>query len=182
MSKNVTVRYHNGKDEVKRKIDLGPLTYQVSKYKENDIQFVVYKLIYSGKYIYIKGKTLAGSLIILTDTLNSFSEGNDDRFKGHLYSHLFNHILDRPGGRFRIEVIATAEQDGDFYTLLKKEQMALDAARYDENCLNNQTEAYIPNYSEKTGMYGWIPKVAVMNFKRWLSSAERLDDAVLYKK
>lgn len=165
-----------------RKIDLGPLAFQVSKYKENDLQFVVYKLSYAGKHIYIKGKTMAGSLIILTDTLNSFSEGNHARFEGHLYSHLFNHILDRPGGRFRIDVIATAEQDQDFYSLLKQEQMLLDAARYDDNCLNNQIEAYIPQYSDKTGMYGWIPKTAVMNFNRWLSSAERKDHAAQYKK
>ena len=165
-----------------RVIDLGPLRYQVEKYKANDMQYVVYKLSYNGKYIYIKGKTLAGSLIILTDTLNSFSEGNHARFEGHLYSHLFNHILDRPGGRFRVDVMATAETDGDFYSLLKQEQMALDAARYDDNCLNNQTEAYIPNYSEKTGMYGWIPKPAVMSFNRWLGSQERKDYAAQYKK
>lgn len=179
MKKQTIVGESTGHDRI---INLGPLGYQVEKYKANDVRFVLYKLSYNGKFIYIKGKTLAGSLIILTDTLNSFSEGNDDRFKGHLYSHLFNHILDRPGGRFRIEVIATAEQDEDFYSLLKQEQMALDGSRYDANCLNNQTEAYIPNYSEKTGMYGWIPKAAVMNFNRWLSSAERMDHAAQYKK
>jgi len=179
MGKLLTVGENSGHP---RKIDLGPLRYQVEKYKNEDVKFVVYKLSYAGKHIYIKGKTLAGSLIILTDTLNSFSEGNDDRFKGHLYSHLFNHILDRPGGRFRLEIIATAEKDEDFYSLLKQEQMALDAARYDENCLNNQTEVYIPQYSEKTGMYGWIPKPAVMNFNRWLDSKERRDHAAQYKK
>jgi hypothetical protein len=180
MKKKIVVGEGTGHNP-KRKIDLGPLTYQVLKYKEGDLRFVVYKLSYAGKYIYIKGKTMAGSLIILTDTLNSFSEGNNARFEGHLYSHLFNHILDRPVGRFRIDIIATAEHDGDFYSLLKQEQMALDAAMYDQNCLNNQTEVYIPNYSEKTGMYGWIPKSAVMNFKRWLESKERQDHADQYK-
>ena len=143
---------------------------------------MVYKLSYLGKYIYIKGKTLAGSLIILADTLNSFSEGNDDRFKGHLYTHLYNHLLDRPGGRFRIKIIATAQDDGDFYSLLQQEQMAIDAGRYDKDCLNNQLEAYIPQYSEKSGMFGWIPQPAVMNFKRWLTSAERQLHADQYKK
>lgn len=182
MSSTTEVKYNNGKKDVTREIDLGPLSYLVDKYKKNDIQFVVYKLSYAGKFIFIKGKTLAGSLIILTDTLNSFSEGNDDRFKGHLYTHLFNHILDRPGGRFRVKIIASAEKNEDFYSLLKQEQMCLDEFRYSQNLLNNQTEAYIPKYSEKTGMYGWIPKVAVMNFNRWLSSAERLAHAAQYKK
>src|ERR1035437_8774180 len=166
----------------KREIVLGSLRYLIEKCKSADMNFVVYKLSYASKYIIIKGKTLAGSLIILTDTLNSFSEGNDDRFKEHLYTHLFNHIMDRPGGRFRVKMIACAEQSEDFYDLLKQEQMALDAARYDDTCLNNQIEVYIPKYSEKTGMYGWIPTQAVMNFNRWLSSAERTEHDSLYKK
>ncbi len=179
MGKSITVGEESGH---KRQIDLGSLRYLVEKYKNNDVQFVVYRLSYAGKFIVIKGKTLAGSLIILTDTLNSFSEGNDDRFKGHLYTHLFNHFLDRPGGRFRIKVIATAEQDNDFYSLLKQEQMALDEHMYSPECLNNQTEVYIPQYSEKTGAYGWIPKNAVMNFNRWLGSEERRAHAAQYKK
>lgn len=177
MAKKIIVGDSSGH---KREIDLGSLRYLVEKYKKEDVQFVVYKLTYAGKFIIIKGKTLAGSLIIITDTLNSFSEGNDDRFKGHLYTHLFNHILDRPGGRFRIKIIA--EADGDFYSLLKQEQMLLDQFRYDPDCLNNQTEAYIPVYSERTGIYGWIPKTAVMNFNRWLDSEERRAHAAQYKR
>lgn len=179
MAKKVVVGEDSGH---KREIDLGSLRYLVEKYRNDDVQFVVYKLSYAGKFILIKGKTLAGSLIIITDTLNSFSEGNDDRFKGHLYTHLFNHILDRPGGRFRIKIIATAGSDGDFYSLLKQEQMTLDEFRYSDSCLNNQTEIYIPQYSEKTGMYGWIPKQSVMNFNRWLGSEERRAHAAQYKK
>lgn len=179
MAKGIVVGTSTGHN---RKIDLGPLRYQVEKHRAKDTQFVVYKLSYNSKYIYIKGKTLAGSLIILTDTLNSFSEGNHERFEGHLYSHLFNHVLDRPGGRFRIDILATAEGNEDFYFLLKEEQMLLDASRYDENCLNNQIGVYIPQYSEKTGMYGWIPKQDVMRFNRWLNSKERASLAAQYKK
>lgn len=168
--------------EYRREIDLGTLRYLIDKHKDDDVNYVVYKLSYAGKYIYIKGKTLAGSLIILADTLNSF-DPNNSRFKGHLYTHLYAHVLVNPGaGRWRVKIVATAEKDNDFYLLLKQEQMALDSARYDNLCLNNQMEAYIPNYSEKTGMYGWIPKAAVMNFNRWLSSTERKDHAAQYKK
>ena len=179
MAKKITVGETSGH---KREIDLGSLRYLVEKYRNEDVQFVVYKLSYAGKFIFIKGKTLAGSLIILTDTLNSFSEGNDDRFRGHLYTHLYNHFLDHPGGRFRVKIIATAGRDQDFYSLLKQEQMALDEFRYSADCLNNQLEAYIPQWSEKTASYGWIPKTAVMNFKRWLDSEERAAHAAQYKK
>lgn len=164
-----------------RKIDLGQFRYQIEKYKKEDVEHVLYKLQYAGKYIYIKGKTLAGSLIILTDTLNSFNP-ESSRFKGHLYTHLYTHLIDNPGGRIRIEVILAAETEDQFYELLKQEQKCLDSARYDQNCLNNQTEAYIPLWNEKSGKYGWIPKTAVMNFNRYLSSQERKDFLKQYKK
>ena len=66
--------------------------------------------------------------------------------------------------------------------LLKNEQLYLDEGRYDPRCLNNQIEAYIPKYNENTGMYGWIPKNAVMNFNRWLGSPDRKSHADQYKK
>lgn len=179
MPKSVTVGEDSGHA---REIDLGPLRYQVEKYKSEDVQFVVYKLSYAGKYIYIKGKSLAGSLIILTDTMKSFNNKNSERFKGHLYTHLYNHIGDYPGNRFTIKIIATADDEQSFYNLLKEEQMVLDAARYDTDCLNNQTEAYIPQYNDSTGMYGWLPKSAVMNFKKYLTSQERKDFQSQYKK
>lgn len=157
-----------------REIDLGPLRNTISMYADNDVNFVVYKLTYAGKYIIIKGKSLAGSLIILVDTMSSFDKKNKDRFKEHLYTHLYNHILEtNPPGRFRIKIIATAGKKTSFYELLKAEQKELDAARYDQNCLNNQIEAYIPKFNESTGMYGWLPASDVMNFQRWLGSEER---------
>jgi hypothetical protein len=169
--------------EYKREIDLGPFSHLISKYRDNDVECVLYRLSYAGKYIYIKGKSLAGSLIILTDTLKSFNP-DADRFKDHLYTHFYNHLLDNPGSRLRVKEIAVAGEDfdGSIYELLKQEQMYLDSARYDPNCLNNQIEAYIPKYNESTGMYGWVPKNAVVNFRKWLSSRERKGLLKQYKK
>lgn len=181
MSKQIVVGTGESRSNPIREIHLGPLKYLIESRKESDLEHIVYKLSYGGKYIIIKGKSLVGSLIILADTLNSFDEDNE-RFKGHLYSHLYRHLMESEAGRFRIKEIAGAGKEMDFYDMLKQEQMALDAARYDPCCLNNQTEVYIPKYSEKTGMYGWIPKNAVMNFNRWLSSAERKAHADQYKR
>lgn len=178
MAKQTIVGAGTGHD---RSIDLGPLRYLVELRKADDVNYVVYRLSYAGKYIIIKGKTLAGSLIIIADTLASF-DPNNPRFKGHLYTHLYTHLMDNPGGRFRVKIIASAQQEEDYYQLLKSEQMELDAARFDQTCLNNQVEAYIPNYNEKTAMYGWLPRTAVMNFKKWLTSKERKDHAAQYKK
>lgn len=170
------------KENPHRKINFGTLRFLIDSYRANDIQCVLYRLSYAGKYIYIKGKTLAGSLIIIADTLASFDINNKDRFKGHLYTHLFSHLMnDDCYGRFRVKILTTAE-DGDFYSLLKMEQSMIDRDRYNPKCLNNQVEAYIPQYSEKTDSYGWIPKSAVMNFKKWLAGQERKDLLIQYKK
>ena len=180
MAKSITVG-EGVRHNPYREIDLGPLRYQVDKFKKEDVLHVVYRLSYAGKYIFIKGKSLAGSLIILTDTLSVYDPENI-RFKGHLYSHLYSHVLKNPGGRFRIEVLCTAQEDAGFYGMLKTEQMLLDEHRYSPECLNNQTEAYVPLYNEKTGMYGWIPKTAVMLFNRYLKSAKRKALLKQYKK
>jgi hypothetical protein len=144
----------------------------IEKHKAKDIDEVVYKLSYSGKFIIVKGKTLAGSLIIINNTYLQYTKDNN-RFKGHLYKHLYDHYNDNPSGRFRIKVLAKTDKKIDQYKLLKREQMELDRLRYDPSCLNNELEAYIPLYNELADTYGWLNKSAVMNFKRYLSSKER---------
>ncbi len=181
MAKTFITGEEKNKHNPERIIDLGPLRYQIEKFRCSDVEHVLYKLSYAGKYIYIKGKSLAGSLIILVDTLNSFNP-KSERFKGHLYTHLYAHLLDSVPGKVRINIITTAADEDSFYLLLKNEQLCLDEGRYDPKCLNNQIEAYIPKYNENTGMYGWIPKNAVMNFNRWLGSADRKSHTDQYKK
>lgn len=180
MAKSIIVGdgvYHNPT----RKIHLGSLSYIVTKYQSQDVLHALFKLSFNGKYIIIKGRSLAGALVMFVNDFNSF-DPTGARANSHFYTHMYNHILSSTSGRFRIKIISTAESDDGFYNLLKNEQMALDEARYDPNCLNNQMDAYVPKYNESTGMHGWIPKTAVMNFSRWLTSAERKDHAAQYKK
>lgn len=148
------------------------LTYLINKYKKKDVHEVVYKLSYAGKFIIIKGRTLAGSLIIISNTFNQY-QPDAKRFKNHLYRHLYDHFKANENGRFRIKTLAKKGRKTSQYDILKREQMELDKNRYNPLCLNNQIEAYIPLYNEKTDSYGWLNRLEVMNFKRWLSSKAR---------
>lgn len=145
----------------------------IKKYKDNDVNEVVYKLSYSGKFIIVKGKTLAGSLIIISKTYLQYKQ-DSKRFTGHLYKHLYDHFKANESGRFRIKTLAKKGRKSSQYDVIKREQMELDRNRYNPLCLNNQLEAYIPLYNPSTDSYGWLDRITVMNFKRWLSSKERI--------
>lgn len=180
MAKSIAVGagvYHNPT----RQIHLGSLSYIVTKYQSQDVLHVLFKLSFGGKYLIIKGRSLAGALVMFVNDFNSFDPGST-RAKNHFYTHMYNHILSADSGRFRVKIISSAEEEDSFYELLKNEQKALDAARYDPNCMNNQMEAYLPKYNESTGMYGWIPRSAGMNFSKWLLSSERKEHAAQYRK
>lgn len=153
----------------------------IKKYKNKDVNQVVYKLSYSGKFIIVKGKTLAGSLIIISNTYQQY-KNDSKRFDNHLYKHLYEHFRLNECGRFRIKTIAKKGIKISQYTLLKKEQMELDRNRYNPKCLNNSVETYIPQFNDSTDMYGWLERSDVMNFKRWLSSKERSDYIKRYSK
>lgn len=161
------------KADKKFKFSFDVLEYYISKYREKDVNQIVYQLSYAGKFVIVKGKTLAGSLIIISEGLHHYrADTANKRFENHIYKHFFQHILDNEG-RFRMKTLAKKSKKTDQYDLLKKEQMELDRNRFNPLCLNNAVEAYIPNYNENTGMYGWIEKQAVMSFKRWLNSPQR---------
>ena len=146
----------------------------VEKYEEQrNIEGIVYKLSYAGKYVIVKGATLVGSLKIINNAYKQYDPKNE-RFAGHLYGHLFKHLfLTEDLGRFRIKTFAKLNGRTSQYQLLKREQMELDKARYDTNCLNNNVEAYIPAYKPKTNSFGWIDLSAAANFKKYLDSNER---------
>lgn len=138
------------------------LQHLIDKYQHKTNHYV-YRLSYAGKYVIVKGKTLAGSLYFIELGYGWFNGAVAK--KQPLYLHFYQHIKANPGGRFRVKVlISTLNQ----YNLLKKEQQELNKARFDPLCLNNTTEAYIPLYSDVTESYGWMERSAVLNFKKWL--------------
>lgn len=165
------------------------LEHLIEKYQDKNINEVVYKLSYAGKYIIVKGKTMAGSMIIIEDTFEKycrdilFENIDPKKYENHLYKRLYDHFYNAEGvGRFRVKTLGKVGRKIDQYRLLKREQMELDKARLDNRCLNVSEYAYIPLFNHKTHMFGWLTVGAVANFKRWLSSKERKSYLKRYSK
>ncbi len=133
-----------------------------------DKNYCVIKLYYATKYVIIKAKNVKSSCQIIQKSLNQYLRGSDaQQDKGNLYIHLFAYIKEHPDKDFKIKIIL---QDENIYHLLKSEQQELDKARFDKNCLNNNTDAYLPLFNEDTNSYGWVPMNAYLNFKKWLKN------------
>lgn len=132
------------------------------------VKSCVYKLSFKDKYVIIKAKDHELSIQGIQKSLNQFMRNSDlQRRPDNLYYHFFSYIEKAKEGYFSAEILLESESP---YELLKTEQMALNEARKDKKCLNNNVEAYIPDFNELTGMYGWLPKSAVMSFKKWMKS------------
>lgn len=131
-----------------------------------DINNCVFKLIYGTKYVIVKAKNVKGTCSAIQKGLNQFMRGSDTQnTKDNLYFHLYQHIKDFPNKEFSIKVLL---QDDNIFRLLKYEHQQLEKVRLDKNCLNNNTEPYIPLFNEETDQYGWIPKTAYMSYRSWL--------------
>lgn len=141
----------------------------IERYKPRTNHYV-YRLSFAGKFIIVKGKTLSGSLYFIQLGYTWFRKEVEK--EDMLYLHFYRHLKRHQGtnSRFRVKVLLSSKDD---YDLLKTEQQALDAYRFDKRCLNNTTEAYIPKYNEEAEMYGWLSKGAVLNWKNYLQSEGR---------
>lgn len=127
----------------------------------------VVKIFYGkSKYVVVKCKKEYDSIKSIEKQLASFLRGGK-RNEGSMYIHLFDYVKSNPGGSFRVKLILESESP---YELLKAEQSALKEGRKDPNMLNNNIEAYIPQFDADSGYYGWLSKADVMNFKRWIKA------------
>jgi hypothetical protein len=128
----------------------------------------LYKLSFNDRYVIVKAKDHQKSIEGIQKSLNQFMRNSElQRKPGNLYYHFFTYIEKQKEGLFQVEILL---ESTNAYELLKAEQTALKGAGKDKKCLNNNTEAYVPDYNEITGMYGWIQKTAVLNFRKWLKS------------
>src|SRR5258708_7278374 len=128
----------------------------------------LYKLAFNDRYVIVKAKDHQKSIESIQKSLNQFMRNSElQRKPNNLYYYFFTYVEKQKEGLFQVEILL---ESSNAYELLKSEQKALKEASKDKKCLNNNTEAYIPDYNEVTGMYGWIPKTAVLNFRKWLKS------------
>lgn len=126
----------------------------------------VLKIIYDGKkYVIVKCKDGYQSLKRIENALNGFIRGGSNNPEG-VYFHFYNYIKKNPHKDFKVDVLLESDSA---YELLKLEQTELESGRNDRKFMNNQVNAYIPQWNEDTKMYGnWIPPHAVLNYNNWL--------------
>lgn len=130
----------------------------------------VYRLAYGDHFVIVKAKDHQKSVEGIQKALNQFMRQSElQRQPTNLYFHFFSHIekKKRSDGIFTVEILMEGDNQ---YELLKKEQEELDDNVKNTHCLNNNITAYIPQYNETTGLYGWISKGAYLNFQKWLKA------------
>ena len=131
----------------------------------------LYKLSFNEKYVIVKAKDSQKSVEAIQKALNQFLRHSElQRNPNNLYYHFFLWISKHQKGVFALDTLLESDNG---YELLKAEQLALNEARKDKNCLNNTTDAYIPAFNEETGAYGWISKSAVLNYRKWLKQGAK---------
>lgn len=166
--------------EERLRFSFDELQYAINKYRENDEHQVVYTLTYAGKVLVVKGKTLAGSLINISEGLYRYRENTDNgRFKEHLYKKFYDHFINNVG-RLRIKILAKYDEQTSHFDLLKKEQTEIEKNNSDK-ILNSYDEAYIPKYNKATGLYGWLNSEDVNKFQGWMITRRRNNEMKRYK-
>ena len=132
----------------------------------------VVKITYNGKYVVAKCKDSFQGLLAIERGLNAFLRGGKNNPDGY-FCHFYAFVKANPDAKEGIRATYLSEENDTPYQLLVLEQQALDAGRDDPNMLNNQTMAHIPPYDEATGLYGWLPPAAVLNYRNWLKRRKR---------
>lgn len=125
-----------------------------------NIKGCVFKLYWGSKYVIIKCKTYARAKTIIEQSLSyHFKTGMNDK----LYNNFFDYIDSNSDHSFVVEVVTQSDNP---YLLLISEQTELNKSKGDPNCMNVNSEAYIPK-----GIQGnrkaWINRGHYLNFKNW---------------
>src|SRR5438105_10049792 len=103
------------------------------------VKACVYKLLYDGRYVIIKAMEIENSATKIQKSINQdMREMAGQRKPDNLYAHLYKYVEENPEKEFKYEILLESESA---YQLLVAEQKALNKARKDSKCLNNNTEA-----------------------------------------
>lgn len=130
----------------------------------------VFKLYCGDKYIIHKGKTLGGAIFHIQRACGYFIAYNHNKLTEYdqkYYQAFYEYVFKHRDKKFHVEVVLSSE---DAYQILVTEQLSLNAAIKDKNCLNNNLNGYVPVLNAKTGIHGWITVDQVNRFYDFLSS------------
>lgn len=135
-----------------------------------DRESSVVKLFYGKKkFVVVKCKHEFTTLKSIEKQLAAFIRGGKEN-EGNMYLHLFRYVKDNPGETFKAVCVLESESA---YQLLKAEQMELDKGRQNPDMLNNNTDAYVPQFNKDTQSYGWITLNEYLNFQKWLKTRKK---------
>lgn len=126
----------------------------------HNIKGCVFKLFWGEKFVIIKCRTYARAKTIIEQSIfYHLKTGMNDK----LYNNFFDYIDNNSDHSFEVEIIY---QNNNPYKLLIAEQTELNKAKDNPNCMNVNSEAYIPK-----GIQGnrkaWINRGHYLNFKNW---------------
>ncbi len=129
----------------------------------------VVKIEYAGKFITAKFKSQPAGLKSIENAINAHDRGGKNNPEG-IYHFFIAHVVANPGKKFKVTTLLETESG---YQLLKMEQQLINDNKNNPDYLNSQTQAYIQEFDESTGMYGWLKKQEVLNFKKWLKTSKK---------
>ncbi len=137
--------------------------------KEDQVKIglCIYKIWYGEKYIIWYGVTLWGSYYHFKKGYDNYNPALDVYHK-LIYEHMRTH----PGPKLRVELL---QQPDTAYDLLKQQQLLLDEAEGDKDCMNRRPfEPYIPKMNKSTKDRGNFPAQAYASYRRFISGERYL--------
>ena len=121
----------------------------------------VFKLFWGEKYVIIKCHLLARAKTNIETSLSyHLKTGMHDK----LYEKFFDYIKSHPFYSFSVEILFQSDNP---YQLLVHEQIELDKAKQDHNCMNTSFDAYVPKKIQGNRK-AWVNRGHYLNFMQWL--------------
>lgn len=112
----------------------------------------LFKVWFGRKYLIWKGKSLLQSCEFLAEGIERYRRLQKNDETDYLY-HICNHIQKHKVIKASVEVLDNSFirhikdlESINGYAMLVAEQKLLDRAKNDPDCLNNNAEAYVPNW------------------------------------
>lgn len=132
----------------------------------------LYKLLFNDRFVIVKAKDHEASVKTIQKSLNQFERGSEfQRNPNSLYYHFFDYICKHRNGMFYVEILLESD---NIYKLLKAEQLEIEKNRNDKKFLLNAIQAYLPDFDETKGSYGWVPKGVGMAFLKWVKKRPKV--------